>query len=79
MELTRIGYASFVTRSVYDLKARLKKLGSDLSIWAGQPDVVLAKLVEAFQRGGDKVEAVWMSGEVRSARLSAAIKREERN
>lgn len=66
-----------MTRSVYDLKARLKKLGSDLSIWAGQPDVVLAKLVEAFQRGGDKVEAVWMSGEVRTFRLGTAARREQ--
>jgi deoxyribodipyrimidine photo-lyase len=52
-----------VTKSVYDLQSSLQKIGSDLSIWAGQPHVVLPKIIKALQDNGDKVEAVWMSKE----------------
>lgn len=53
----------FLTKSVYDLRSNLQKIGSDLSLWAGQPHVILPKIVKALQEQGDRVEAVWMSKE----------------
>jgi deoxyribodipyrimidine photo-lyase len=48
---------------VYDLQSNLQKIGSDLSIWAGQPHVVLPKIIKALQDKGDQVDSVWMSKE----------------
>lgn len=52
-----------MTKSVYDLKSNLQKIGSDLSLWAGQPHVILPKIIKSLQEKGDRVEAVWMSKE----------------
>lgn len=48
---------------MYDLKARLQGVGSDLSVWAGQSHIVIPRIVEALQKRGDHVHGVWMSKE----------------
>lgn len=53
----------FLNRSVFDFKSRLQTVGSDLSIWSGQPHVVLPRIVEALQGNGDHVHGVWMGSE----------------
>lgn len=55
---------SFVSESVYDLRSRLRDVGSDLLIRFGRPEDVVGHLVEAFQRRGDQVEGVWLQKEM---------------
>lgn len=54
---------SFITHSVYDLQSRLRSRNSDLSVWAGQPEKVVAAIVKALKGQGDEIEAVWMTRE----------------
>jgi deoxyribodipyrimidine photo-lyase len=53
----------FLHKSVYNLQSNLRRVGSDLSIWAGQPQIVLPRIIKALKDQGDNVEAVWMSKE----------------
>ena len=46
-----------------DLQDTLKKLGSTLSIYFGQPEKVIPALVKAYTAKGIRVEGVWMGRE----------------
>jgi deoxyribodipyrimidine photo-lyase len=65
---------SFLTRSVYDMRDNLRKIGSDLSIWAGQPHVILERLVKALQNNGDRVHGVWMGREPHTEEIGTEVK-----
>ncbi|CDS00060.1 related to Deoxyribodipyrimidine photo-lyase [Sporisorium scitamineum] len=54
----------FVSESVYDVRSRLRSVGSDLLIRFGIPEEVIANLVNAFQADGTHVEGVWMQKEM---------------
>jgi deoxyribodipyrimidine photo-lyase len=59
------GYrARYVAESVYDLRSRLREVGSDLVIRFGIPEVVVTNFVRAFQERGDEVEGVWLQKEM---------------
>ncbi|UZJ56859.1 hypothetical protein CBS101457_006179 [Exobasidium rhododendri] len=58
--------ARFLSESVYDLRSRLRELGSDLMIRFGRPEIVVDHLVQGFQAQGDTVEAVWLQKEMTS-------------
>lgn len=61
----------FLHKSVYNLRSNLRKVGSDLSLWAGQPQVILPKIIKALQDKGDRVEAVWMSKEPHTEEIAS--------
>ncbi|EPQ30218.1 uncharacterized protein PFL1_02334 [Pseudozyma flocculosa PF-1] len=54
----------FISESVYDLRSRLRDVGSDLMIRFGMPEDVVCNLVNALQANGDYVEGVWMQKEM---------------
>ncbi|KAN0060674.1 hypothetical protein ACQY0O_007332 [Thecaphora frezii] len=54
----------FISESVYDLRSRLRELGSDLLIRFGTPEDVICNLVHALRANGDYVEGVWMQKEM---------------
>ncbi|PWZ03131.1 cryptochrome [Testicularia cyperi] len=54
----------FISETVYDLRSRLRAVGSDLLIRFGIPEVVVANLVSAFQAEGTHVEGVWLQKEM---------------
>lgn len=54
----------FVSESVYDVRSRLRSVGSDLLIRFGMPEDVIHNLVQAFQAEGTHVEGVWMQKEM---------------
>lgn len=53
----------FLTRSVFDLQARLQKIGSNLSIWSGHPHLILHKIIKTLQKNGDHIHGVWFGEE----------------
>ena len=54
----------YLVNSLFDLKSSLRARNSDLSLWAGLPEVVVPQLVRQLQAGGDRVEGVWFGKEV---------------
>lgn len=54
----------FISESVYDVRSRLRNVGSDLLIRFGIPEDVIYNLVQAFQADGTHVEGVWMQKEM---------------
>ncbi|GAC97129.1 hypothetical protein PHSY_004714 [Pseudozyma hubeiensis SY62] len=54
----------FVSESVYDVRSRLRSVGSDLLIRFGTPEEVIYNLVHAFQAEGTHVEGVWLQKEM---------------
>lgn len=52
--------ASFITKSVWNLKENLEKLGSNLSIRAGDFDTILTSVIDQLKQKQYKVGAVWM-------------------
>jgi deoxyribodipyrimidine photolyase len=58
------GPSSFLAQSVFDVKTRLKALGSDLGVYFGRPESVIPRLVRHLESKGDKVEGVWLQSEV---------------
>ena len=54
----------FISESVYDLRSRLRSVGSDLMIRFGIPEDVINNLVNALRVNGDHVEGVWMQKEM---------------
>lgn len=69
-----IGFHRYLAQSVYDLKERLNSIGSDLSVWAGQPHVVISHIVKALQGQGDHVHGVWMGEEPHTEELNTKQK-----
>ncbi|CAO1613629.1 unnamed protein product [Parajaminaea phylloscopi] len=68
---------SFLTHSVFDLQSRLRARNSDLSIWAGTPEKVVAAVIKALKDAGDEVEAVWMHKEVNTEEVNVEKKIEK--
>ncbi|KAN0060114.1 hypothetical protein ACQY0O_008088 [Thecaphora frezii] len=60
----------FMNNSVFDLRDRLRKRGSDLAVFAGTPEAVVPSLVKAIRDKGDTVEAVWMGKEVNTEEVN---------
>ncbi|PWN46339.1 cryptochrome [Ceraceosorus guamensis] len=60
----------YLTNSVFDVRDSLRSRNSDLSIWAGLPEVVVPRVVEALQKRGDSVEGVWMSKEINTEEVT---------
>lgn len=60
----------FLTNSIFDLKSSLQARNSDLSLWAGLPEVVVPEIVKALQSQGDRVEGVWMGKEVNTEEVN---------
>lgn len=54
----------FISESVYDVRSRLRNVGSDLFIRFGMPEDVVSNLVQAFQAEGTHVEGVWLQKEM---------------
>jgi deoxyribodipyrimidine photo-lyase len=58
------GLSSFLAQSVFDVKTRLKALGSDLGVYFGHTESIVPLLVRQLESKGDKVEGVWLQREV---------------
>lgn len=54
----------FLVESVFDLKERYKRMGSDLLVACGEPEDVVAKLAQGFKSQGKRVDGVYMQKEV---------------
>ena len=63
----------YLTNSIFDLKTNLKKRNSDLSLWAGLPELVVPDIVRALQKNGDTVEGVWMTSEVNTEEVNSKL------
>jgi deoxyribodipyrimidine photo-lyase len=61
--------ARFISETVYDLRSRLRAVGSDLMVRFGRPEVVVENLAKAFQAQGDEVEGVWLQKEMTSPEI----------
>lgn len=55
--------AKFLGESVYDLKEKLRSVGSDLDIRVGMINDVVSHLIRGFNEQGSKVGGVWMTSE----------------
>lgn len=55
--------AKFITQCVFDLQGHLESAGSGLLIRVGQPDEVVAGLIEGLSQKQQTVGAVWMTKE----------------
>jgi deoxyribodipyrimidine photo-lyase len=53
----------FLHESLVDLDDSLKKLGSGLSVFCGQPEKAIPALVKAYTDKGLRVEGVWLGAE----------------
>lgn len=61
--------ARFISETVYDLRSRLRSVGSDLLIRFGTPESVIQNLVSAFQAEGTHVEGIWLQKEMTHAEV----------
>ncbi|KAF8305209.1 cryptochrome [Clavulina sp. PMI_390] len=59
----------FILESVYDLRTQLLNRRSNLLITAGQPHVILDRLIQKLHENGDVVNSVWMTKEYASEEL----------
>ncbi|KAG8747837.1 hypothetical protein FRC10_011283 [Ceratobasidium sp. 414] len=72
--------ACFLAQSVFDVKRRLRALGSDLGVYFGRPENIVPALIRHLESKGDRVEGVWLQREVASEeqtverRLARALK-----
>ncbi|PWN53911.1 cryptochrome [Violaceomyces palustris] len=60
----------FLNNSVFDLRDRLRSVGSDLAMFAGTPEAVVPALVKEIRQKGDTVEGVWMTKEVNTEEVN---------
>ena len=61
----------FLAESVFDLKASLQKLKSDLRVDYGLPEDAVADLVREIRKAGMEVEGVFAAKEVRRSLSSS--------
>lgn len=67
---TGIHRIKFINESVFDLRDRLRRLGSDLAMFAGTPESVIASLIHQIRAHGDTVEAVYLSREINTEEVN---------
>ncbi|CBQ70960.1 related to Deoxyribodipyrimidine photolyase [Sporisorium reilianum SRZ2] len=67
---TGVHRARFVNESVFDLRARLRGVGSDLAMYAGTPESVVPALIHKIRAGGDSVEAVYLGREINTEEVN---------
>ncbi len=58
----------FINESVFDLRERLRSIGSDLAMFAGTPESVVPSLIKSIRDKGDTVEAVYLGREINTRR-----------
>ncbi|SPO25182.1 related to Deoxyribodipyrimidine photolyase [Ustilago trichophora] len=60
----------FINESVFDLRDRLRSVGSDLAMFAGTPESVIPSLVKSIRDKGDTVEAVYLGREINTEEVN---------
>ncbi|CDS00413.1 hypothetical protein [Sporisorium scitamineum] len=67
---TGIHRTSFINESVFDLRDRLRGVGSDLALFAGTPESVIPALVREIRDKGDTVEGVFLGREINTEEVN---------
>ncbi|TKY87726.1 hypothetical protein EX895_003307 [Sporisorium graminicola] len=67
---TGIHRTKFINESVFDLRDRLRSIGSDLGLFAGTPESVVRALVREIRDKGDTVEAVFLGREINTEEVN---------
>ncbi|KAJ9478672.1 putative Deoxyribodipyrimidine photo-lyase, mitochondrial (putative) [Pseudozyma hubeiensis] len=67
---TGVHRTKFINESVFDLRDRLRSVGSDLAMFAGTPESVVPSLVNEIRDKGDTVEAVYLGREINTEEVN---------
>ncbi|EST05766.1 DNA photolyase, N-terminal [Kalmanozyma brasiliensis GHG001] len=67
---TGVHRTKFINESVFDLRERLRSVGSDLAIFAGTPESVVPSLIKSIRDKGDTVEAVYLGREINTEEVN---------
>ncbi|GAK64152.1 cryptochrome DASH-like [Moesziomyces antarcticus] len=67
---TGIHRTKFINESVFDLRDRLRAVGSDLAMFAGTPESVVPSLIKSIRDKGDTVEAVYLGREINTEEVN---------